>query len=67
MHNNTVNVYWALLFGFFEFFIMNRSLESTSNILSFGQNQVHNLYVHHGSPQRRIMAKQPDIDLERRQ
>ena len=49
------------------FFFMNDDLDCTSNILRFGQNQVHNLYVHHGAPQRRGMAKQPNIDLGRRQ
>ena len=58
---------WVLLFGFLDYFWVISVPSSTVHILRFGQNQVHNLYDHHGDPQRRDMAKQPDIDLERRQ
>ena len=61
------HIFMPLAFLDHIFFIMNNDLDCTSNILRFGQNQVHNLYVHHGDPQTRNMTKHPNIDLETRQ
>ena len=57
----------VLPFGFLDYFRVISVPSSTVHILRFGPKWVHNLYDHHGDPQRRDMAKQPNIDLDRRQ